>query len=352
MIVKGKIKSAIKLVLYAPEGFGKSTFASKAPDPVFIDTEGSTKMLDVCRFDDDMSDWSNILNAVQFILDHADGDGAYQTLVIDTADWAEKACIDYTIKHGGQAIKGIEDFGYGKGYVYVQENFQKLLEKLEQVVKKGINVVILAHAQMRKFEQPDEMGAYDRWELKLSKKDAPLLKEWADVVLFGNYKTYVVEDSKTKSKKAQGNKRVMYATHHPCWDAKNRHGLPDEMPFEFDQVAHLFLTGKLPKETKQKTEEPKESKEELPQNSIEARKKMIMDANVPDRLRELMLKHNITEWDIQNAVASIKNSKYTTMTPVADYDPDFLQHVVIEKFDGMLKKIEQINKDNHIPFGE
>ena len=28
---------------------------------------------------------------------------------------------------------------------------------------------------MRKFEQPDEMGAYDRWEMKLTKKDAPML---------------------------------------------------------------------------------------------------------------------------------------------------------------------------------
>ena len=28
----------------------------------------------------------------------------------------------------------------------------------------GIHVVLTAHAMMRKFEQPDEMGAYDRWE--------------------------------------------------------------------------------------------------------------------------------------------------------------------------------------------
>ena len=34
----------------------------------------------------------------------------------------------------------------------------------------GINVVLTAHAQIRKFEQPDEMGAYDRYELKLGKR--------------------------------------------------------------------------------------------------------------------------------------------------------------------------------------
>ena len=42
-IIRGKIPCAKKVVIYGPEGIGKSTFASRFPDPVFIDTEGSTK---------------------------------------------------------------------------------------------------------------------------------------------------------------------------------------------------------------------------------------------------------------------------------------------------------------------
>ena len=69
------------------------------------------------------------------------------------------------------------------------------------------------------------MGSYDRWELKLGKKTnsqiSPLVKEWADTVLFANYKTYAVAvDDKGKKFKAQGGERVMYTTHHTCWDAK------------------------------------------------------------------------------------------------------------------------------------
>ena len=84
-----------------------------------------------------------------------------KTLVIDTADWAELLCIDdicARFKKGG-----IEEFGYGKGYVYLAEEFGRLLNLLEDLIETGINVVLTAHAQMRKFEQPDEMGAYDRW---------------------------------------------------------------------------------------------------------------------------------------------------------------------------------------------
>lgn len=42
-IIRGKRPGAKKVVVYGPEGIGKSTFASMFPEPLFIDTEGSTK---------------------------------------------------------------------------------------------------------------------------------------------------------------------------------------------------------------------------------------------------------------------------------------------------------------------
>ena len=238
-ITKGKVETAKKIVIYGPEGIGKSTLASRFPVPVFIDTEGSTKELDVARYPTPES-WHDIIIDVK---DCAAG-APCKTLVIDTADWAEQFCAKATCEKAG--VGGIEDFGYGKGYVYLAENFGVLLKACDKCIEAGINVVFTAHAMMRKFEQPDEMGAYDRWEMKLSKKVAPLLKEWADMVLFCNYKTDVITDQNTKSKKATGGKRVMYATHHPCWDAKNRYGLPDQMTMSYDEIAHLFTNTKQP----------------------------------------------------------------------------------------------------------
>lgn len=238
-ITKGKIESAKKVVVDGAEGIGKTTLASKFPDPVFIDTEGSTKELDVARYPVPGS-WNDILTYVE----DCAAEAPCKTLVIDTADWAEQLCIKAVCQRAG--VGGIEDFGYGKGYVYVAEEFSKLLRACDKCIEAGINVVFTAHAQMRKFEQPDEMGAYDRWEMKLSKKVAPLLKEWADMVLFCNYKTDVITDQNTKSKKATGGRRVMYTTHHPCWDAKNRYSLPDQMEMSFDGIAHLFTNIKQP----------------------------------------------------------------------------------------------------------
>lgn len=232
-ITKGKIQTAKKVIIYGPEGIGKSTLAAQFPNPVFIDTEGSTKELDVARYPAPTY-WSQIIEEAEDLLEERN----FSTLVIDTADWAEKLCIAETCSRLN--VKGIEDVGYGKGYVYLYDDFQRVLTVCDKLVAAGINVVFTAHAQMRKFEQPDELGAYDRWEMKLTKKIAPLLKEWADIVLFCNYKTTVITDQNTKSKKATGGSRVMYSTHHPCWDAKNRYNLPEQMEMSFEPLAALF----------------------------------------------------------------------------------------------------------------
>lgn len=240
-ITSGKVIRPQKVVIYGPEGIGKTTFAASFPDPVFVDTEGSTYHMDVRRVDKPSS-WTELLTIVR---QFAGSPGICKTVVIDTADWAEQLCAAEVCAKAQK--QSIEDFGFGKGYTYLQEEFGRLLNALEDVINAGMNVVITAHAKMRKFEQPDEMGSYDRWEMKLTKQVAPMVKEWADMVLFANYKTYVVATDKDgKKHKAQGGKRVLHTSHHPCWDAKNRHGLPDELPLDYAQIAQYISQGPAP----------------------------------------------------------------------------------------------------------
>ena len=123
-ITKGIIPCAKKVVIYGPEGIGKSTFASQFPDPVFIDTEGSTNSMDVARLPKPTS-WQMLLEEIQYVKDHPD---VCKTLVIDTVDWAESMCIQSICdKH---QKSGIEDFGYGNGYVYTKEEMGRFLNQL------------------------------------------------------------------------------------------------------------------------------------------------------------------------------------------------------------------------------
>lgn len=376
-IIRGKIPSAKKVVIYGPEGIGKSTLASRFPEPLFIDTEGSTKDMDVVRTQAPGS-WMMLMEQVMYVKKHP---AICKILVIDTADWAEILCITQICDKNHK--DSIEEFGYGKGYTYVQEEFGRLLNLLTEVVEAGINVVLTAHAKMRKFEQPDELGAYDRWEMKLSKGVAPIVKEWSDMVLFANYKTYVVnvdgQGAQKGKNKAQGGKRVMYTTHHSCWDAKNRYGLPDEVPFDYESIRAVIEPGNAAAAPRQdvapvqpepfrnqaitsRTEEnpvvsnkvsekpAKEAQGSEPvyQEPLGEGKQMSMnltaplDMRIPKKLRELMEANQVCEWDIQNVVEA--RGYFPGDMPVWEYPPDFVDGCLVGAWDkvyGMIKEMKE-----------
>ncbi len=352
-ITRGIIASAQKVVIYGAEGIGKSTFAARFPEPLFIDTEGSTKNLDVARLDKPTS-WTMLKNQIAYVKANPD---VCKTLVIDTIDWAEQLCLNDICAAYGK--KGIEDFGYGNGYVYEKEEFGRFLNSLEELIERGVNVVLTAHAQLRKFSQPDELGEYDRWELKLGKKTgsqiSPLVKEWADMLLFANYKTVAVQVDKDGNKfKAQGGERVMHTAHHPCWDAKNRHGLPDMLPFDYAQIAHIFTQQPAPVQPAPVQPAPPantqaEQIDRLIDNDAEPAPVAVsapeLPAGIPEPLADLMRQNNVGEEDIRLAVS--QRGYFPFDMPVAAYPPNFISGVLIGAWEQVYNMILS-NKD--LPF--
>ena len=369
-IITGIVPSAKKVVIYGPEGIGKSTLAAQFPNPLFSDTEGSTKELNISRFEAPTS-WAMLLEQAKYVRDYR----PCKTYVIDTADWAEQLCNKDVCATAG--LKGIEDFGWGKGYVYSKENFGKLLNILDEVIAVGINVVFTAHSFLRKVEQPDEMGSYDRYELKMSKHISPLLKEWCDILLFANYKTYVViTDEKSNKGKAQGNKRVMYTTHTASWDAKNRYGLPDMMDFDYKQIAYIFnetpqTVSSAPKQEEVVQAPPQTAKEfaaeqvanlkqqgfsvdeiidNEPEQQALAQDTFVKEVPVPplpsdsddpviQKLFQLMNEKGMTIEILQATVADA--GYYPRETPIENYDKAFVEGCLIGAWDSVCKQAQQ-----------
>lgn len=357
-ITKGIIKRAQKVVAYGPEGVGKSTFASQFPDPLFMDTEDGSTHLDVARLEKPTS-WAMIGQQLDWVKTNK----PCKTLVIDTADWLEIIITDHVC--GIYGVDSIEKAAgsYGKGFTEVAENYGRLLNKLSDIIEADIHVLLLAHSEVKRFEDPLQLGSYDRYKLKLGKKVESLTKEWADMVLFLNYEVNVVNvDGKgaTKGKnKAVGNaKRVMHANHSPSFDAKNRHGLPDEMPLDFKSIEKhissdlLDTTSKPVQEPKGQPvlETPKEDEvalKELPVENTptihEVPKEEVDWTGVPKALKDLMVTNKVSMAEILDVLTRVKGF-FPVGTKFEAIPDDVVQGLLISGWDKLYEFVLEVRK--------
>ena len=374
----GVVKTPLKVIIYGTEGVGKTTLASKFPKPLFIDAENGSGALNVARYPYPTS-WQMLMSEVQEFLNNPQG---YKTLVIDSIDWAEAKAIEMIC--AGMKVNGIEDIGWSKGYTYLNEEMGRLLNLLTEVINRGVNVVLIAHMVIRTITKPEETGSYDRYELKLKQakngNNCQLVKEWADLILFCNYREFLVADKTTGKKKATGGKeRIMYTEHAATWDAKNRFGLPEVLPLDFEPIAHLFSDNYEVKATEQiKEQQPqhiatntvtttKQTKPvEQPNPEVNnwttnedehlstdstwkptpytAEEEAIM-AELPKALTDLMKSKQVHPSEIQREV-SIKGY-FTKDTPIKNYDPEFIQGCLIGAWPAVM---ELIQTDRDLPF--
>jgi hypothetical protein len=232
-ITRGRRQAAVRGTIYGIEGIGKTTLATQFPAPLVLDTEDGTNHIDVARAS--IHDWKSLTLALTELAVNAQG---FETIVIDSADWAEKLLIEWLLKTSGK--KSIEDFGFGKGYTMVAEHWTRFLASCDVLIGQGVNVVFVAHSTVKRTSPPDQTDGFDRYELKLTKQSAPLLREWCDLLLFCNYRTKLVEGSDGRLKAQGGKERIMHAEHSAAWDAKNRFDLPTEMPMEIAQLQSIF----------------------------------------------------------------------------------------------------------------
>lgn len=243
--ISGGVKTTPKrVVVYGTEGVGKSTFASRFPQPVFIDTEGSTDEMDVQRLPTPKN-WNGMKQLLADIRDEKTV--GFKTLVIDTLDWAENKAADDVAKSKNK--KRLADIGFGRGELALAEDMKAMLETLDEIqAKHNVHIVLTSHAAVKRFDPPDMVEGFDRYELKLRKHTSPLIREWCNLLLFANFASKVEETESDKKKgTGDGTERLMYTTRTDAYDAKNRHGLDNPLPFAYKYIKHLIEGGETTK---------------------------------------------------------------------------------------------------------
>lgn len=230
-IIRGKTKPrGLRIVIYGVHGIGKTTLAAKLPNNLFLDFENGTHGLDVAKVDE--SDLPKSYTAMKGLLEELTRDHqGFERITIDTADKFEQNLSETLAKE-----KGVEDVfavnDYGRTIALHKGGMSSVLDKATDLVNSGMDVIVLAHETPRKCEPLEgKTGTYDHHELKLSKTVSPIFTEWADVVIFTAYKTFLVEGEKKGDKAhVEGGKRWAFCSYSNDWDAKHRASveLPDD----------------------------------------------------------------------------------------------------------------------------
>lgn len=244
-IIRGRLTKPLRLLVYGVDGIGKSTFAAGAPSPVFVGVEDGTATLDVPRFPEPRT-WFDMLAA----LDELEaGDHPFRTVVVDTLDWLEPLCWIQVVGVGrrtrdGVLIENIEDIPYGKGYNAALDEWRVLLARLDRLRDvRGMHSILLAHASIRTFRNPDGED-FDRYELKLHAKAAGLIREWSDAVLFATHEQYTnKKDKRSPAKGVSTGARIMHTERRAAFDAKNRHNLPEILPLDYGALEEAIAAG-------------------------------------------------------------------------------------------------------------
>ena len=246
-IHSGPRRSPPRLLLYGIEGIGKSTTAAQAPKPIFIQTEDGLDQI-ACDSFPLATSYRDVVTALAAL---HDDEHAYQTVVLDSLDWLERLIWDEVCREYG--VRSIEkaDGGYAKGYTHALTQWREVLAGLDALrAKRGMAVILLAHAKVEKFEDP-ESAAYDRYTPRLHKHAAALVTEWADAVLFATrkYRTESEEAGFNRTRSiavplgAEGGERILRTVGGPSCIAKNRFSLPAELPLSWPALLQALGGG-------------------------------------------------------------------------------------------------------------
>jgi hypothetical protein len=233
-IQRGKSAPPRRVLVYGTHGIGKSTFGAMSERPVFIQTEDGLAGIDADRYPL-AARLGDVIGALGELLRE---EHDYRTVVIDSMDWLERLIHAEVCQK--RSVESIEDIGYGKGYVFALPFWREVLAGLDALRnERGMEVILVAHAQIEKFANP-ETETYDRYAPRLQKLASALVQEWCDEVLFATYRF----DRKRVQAIGTG-ERVLRTTERPAHVAKNRLALPDEIPLDHRAFA-AYARGESP----------------------------------------------------------------------------------------------------------
>lgn len=205
----------LKICIFGDPSAGKTTLAAGSPKPLLVDCERGAGVLIqnpeladtpvvVLRSLDEMLQLFDYLNG--------EGNGLYETIIIDTVSELTKLFLDSTIKEGG-----------GNAYSPSMSNYEQRNQQsrrlLSDLLGLPMNVILLSHVEVV------DINGLKKKAPALSAKAREGIMGLMDVV--GYMFVDIVPAPTTENPTATVKKRYIQTLQTPTVEAKNRIRLPD-----------------------------------------------------------------------------------------------------------------------------
>lgn len=238
-----------RITIYGSSGIGKTTFASSAPNPIFIITEDGLGDIEAKAMPQDESGKPRPAQTFDEVIECltalGEQDHDFETVVIDSLDWLEPLVWAATCKRLG--VTSIEAPGYGKGYVESSIEWRQFFQYVTGLRDfKNMNVIMIAHGAITRVEDPVH-PAYDTHGLKLHKRAAALAEEFSDVIGYATLKTLLKTEEvgfgEKRNRAISTGEHILYLSGTPSFVAKNRYHMPDCIALDWEEFSKRLPNG-------------------------------------------------------------------------------------------------------------
>ncbi len=228
---------APRLTVYGERGVGKTTFASSFPSPLFILFEDAELPgIHATPIINSMGQFREIVGALL-----AAEDLPYKTLVIDSISKLDHLIIKETIEtsptsKGGRKPETLAESwgGYGAGYEKAADKHRAFKSAMDRFKERDITVIYIGHEEVKKYKSPEHED-YDVITLALHHdKSRAAYTDDVDAVLHCKKKTYTVETNSGRTLIKTLGDRVVSCGLSGAYVSKNRYGIGEELPLEFE----------------------------------------------------------------------------------------------------------------------